>query len=234
MSNAKDLEAKARPGWPPVNAVLMSTPGSNVVLCSPIAGDPDAAVNQSISQPQGMIIGMLTPGPGILDEIHVITQRTGIGGTPSAVAQNVRWSVCSVVAEKDPLCLAGIKFDTVLATGIAQVAPATIGDVPLATGLALAVPTQFVIVVQGAFQSVADLSIYAQNCRSAGPLPGVYGNISGGVVITAAAYCTNRLTFDGVNPPQIQTGIYSAGVNDPYITPIAYKGLSVYAKWRKQ
>jgi len=206
----------------PNYTILGSTPTSAVAVCSPITGDPDLTLNASISDVQSMVIGFITPCAGILTEIHMITQRYGVAAG-NATSQNIRWSVCTV-RPTSAANTVGIEIGEVLATGITTVAPSIVGNVTLVSGLTLAVPQQFIVVVKAPFKFVEADKIFVQNCKSAGPIAGVFGVAVGRTILSTAGYTTTPTDFDAVTP--------RIPVAGDTIAASQYKGLAIYTNWR--
>lgn len=205
-------------GIPESHAVVQAFPSTAQVYCSPIAGDPDTGAQQELSLIQHYGTGFLMPGAGVLTEIHFVAQ--GNAGN-SATARNIRWCVTSVV--RDNSAATGLAVGEVLATDVAAVAGTAAGDVTLASGLTLAVPSQFMVFIKQGTTFVATEQIRCQNLRSGGPIPGVVGLYSGGI-ISAAQYMS--VTVD-VNTPTPNPVIPGDG-----IITASFKGLAVYVKWR--
>lgn len=199
------------------NTLVGAAPATAQIYCSPIAGDPDTAAEAVISMFWHEVTGFLLPESGVLTEIHAIFQNNGAN---PATAKNVRWTVATV--KQDPTAETGLAIDQVLDSGIASVAGNASGDVMLATGKSLAVPSQFVVCIKAATDNTNTLKV--QNLRSGGPVPGVVGAYASGLV-AAAAYSTTTTDLDVVTPAALATG--------EKIKVSIWKGLSVYIKWRK-
>lgn len=203
-------------------AVLMASPATPQVLCSPITGDGDLTKNESISGIQGIVTGFIAPSNGIVTEVHFIAQRTG-KAAGSSTPVNVRWSICTALPE--PSSPAGIKVGAVLATGLTAVAPATLGDVTLASGLSVLVPKQFIVIVKAPLSGLEANQVYVQNCMSGGMIAGVFGTVAAGNVVSAATYTTASMDFDATTPAVPTPG--------DLINITQYKGLSVFTKWKR-
>lgn len=200
------------------NTMVAAAPATAQVYCSPIAGDPDTAAQSIISMFWHEVTGFLQPEDGVLTEIHAVFQ--GNGANPST-PKNVRWSVATL--KRDPTAKTGLAIDQVIDTGVTSVAGNASGDVTLATGKSIAVPSQFVVCIKAATDGTNTLKV--QNLRSGGPVPGVVGTAAGGELVAAAAYSTETFDMDMVTP-----GIPASGEK---IQPSVWKGLAVYIKWRK-
>ncbi len=195
------------------------SPNTEQVICSPISGDPDLNNQETICGIQHIAIGFLLPNPGVLTDIEMTCQ----GSIGTGVNRNIRYSI--VQAKKDNAAPTGLAHSKTLLTGVTPVADNAVGRVVLATGLAVNVPSQFIIAVKGPLQADAS-SVYVQSMRSAGPVPGVVGTISGQDLISAATYTFAAVSFDATNPPIIPQG--------DMLTVTLYKGLAINIKWRGQ
>lgn len=200
-----------------VRAVLDAWPNTAQVVTSPITGDPDPNNDESICNVQHIATGFLLPKAGYIDEIHFIAQ----GNTGAGVNRNIRYSVVEVTHE--PAAQTGLKHNSTLATGVTPVADNVSGDVTVAVGLNLAVPSQFVIALKGPARFNSE-AVRVQNCLSAGPVPGVLGIVPNGNVISAATYAFNTTDLDVNTPGEIVAG--------DKLSISTFKGLTVYIKWR--
>jgi len=199
------------------HAILDVAPTTENVVCSPIIGDPDPTVQTSICGIQHMGIGFLLPTAGLVTGIYCTAQ----GNLGPGASREVRWSI--VEMEQDPAKTVGIKSKSTIATAIATVADNVAdGEITLATGISVAVPAQFIIGLKG--EKLVDDPIYVQNCLSGGPIPGVFGLVNSGNVISAATYTFDNFEFTGGTPGLIPDGD-GLGVT-------TFKGLSVYIKWK--
>lgn len=201
-------------------AMVYAFPNTAQIYTSPIAGDPDTAAQEALSGIQHMGTGFLLPKSGILTEIHFIAQGNGAN---LATARNVRWTVASLA--NDPIAPTGLAVGEILGEGVVSIAGNVAGDVTVVSGLSLAVPSQFMVFLKQSFTSTANEQIRVQNLRSAGPVPGVVGAVSGGSLIATATYMAETTNFS--NPPG------SIPVGDALI-PAAYKGIACYIKWKGQ
>lgn len=197
-------------------AMVYAFPSTPQVYTSPIAGEPDTASSLSSGLLAGHPgTGFLLPKSGILTDIGFIAQ----GNAGAGVSQRVYWYVATI--ENDPAAKTGLKIGEVLDTGYADVADNFNGNVALATGKTLAVPSQFMLFVKSDFGT----GIKVQLMNSAGPVPGVIGGITGSTLITAATYTTDIVDF--ASPPD---GVI-AGTK---LRGLTYKALSTYIKWKGQ
>lgn len=218
MSIVRHKQIHEQLGIPEAHAIVQAFPDTPQVYCSPIAGDPDTGAQQELSLVQHYGTGFLMPGAGVLTEIHFVAQ--GNAGN-SATARNIRWCVTSVV--RDDTAATGLAVGEVLATDVAAVAGTAAGDVTLASGLTLAVPSQFMVFLKQGYTNTATEQIRCQNLRSGGPIPGVVGVYNAGI-ISAAQYMA--VTVD-TNTPTPNPVIPGDG-----IIAATFKGLAVYVKWR--
>lgn len=204
-------------GLPEVSAVVDTWTDSKQVYASPIAGDPDLARESHISGAVHTVTGFLLPKAGILEEIHMECQ----GNTGSGINRSVRWCVCSI--KRSISSATGLAVDKVIATGLTNVADNSSGDVTLATALALAVPSQFVITIKAPFKALATEQIWVQNTLSAGALPGVIGTYTGTAgLVSAATYIGGG---DIADPPEAMLPDDGLNVSD-------FKGLTQWIEWR--
>lgn len=210
------LGLKTGSGTPLPQAVVHAFPNTPQVYCSPVAGNPDTANQYSLGGLATHIgTGFLMPKAGVLTDIGIIAQGNAGAGTPITV----RWTVCSI--KSDPTASTGIAVDQIIDTGLADIANNFNGNVLVASGKTLAVPSQFMVFLKAGIGQ----NVYAQLLGSAGPLPGVVGNVSGSVLTSAATYATSSVDL-AVPPAGVVAG-------DP-ITILQLKPVSVYVKWKGQ
>jgi len=207
-------------GGDKVRAVVDIAPANEVTVCSPISGDPDINSQQSLSSAATLVTGFLLPRPGIVTEVHMITQ----GNNGSGINRKTRYSICDVEKETSGLSpdSVGLKIRSTLKTAQTNVSDNFNGDVTLASGLAVQVPPQFVIALKSAAFAG---NINVQNTLSAGPIPGVVGIAFNNSIVSAATYKLESL--DTSNPPSLVN-------NGETIITSGFKGISVYIRWKAQ
>lgn len=215
MSVVSHIKEHAQLGIPEAHAVVQAYPSTPATYFSPIAGDPDAATNVSISEIFHIGTGFLLPKAGVLTDIAMKTQ--GSSGTGD---KNVRVTVATI--KRDNTSFTGLAVDQILYEDVVVVDGAFNGVVTLATGLTLSVPAQFMVFVKAPFG--AGISLQAMN--GAGPIPGVVGMNNAGNLIAACSYIGANFDSQGVTPASMTPG--------EKISAHTYKGVGVFIKWRGQ
>jgi len=197
-------------------SIVDMAPTAAIPICSPITGDPDLNLESNISGFYPLLTGFITPHPGIITEVGFYTQ--GNGGT--GVSRNIRWGVGTVAS--NPAAATGIEVPNFIAQGVTSLADnAADGKVVLVTGANIPVDEYFAVCLKGARQTVEG-RIFAQNCLSAGAMPGVIGDVSGPLV-SAATYYLESFDTDAVNPAVFVPATVIAA---------PYKGISMYVLWK--
>lgn len=200
-----------------VKAVVDAWTNTFVPYCSPIAGEPDLANQAPITGFRAILTGFLLPKAGILDGVKAIFQ--GNGGNNGLSSINVRVTVATI--QRNPARTAGLNVGEILYTGLTSVINNASGDITLATGLNLNVPSQFIVLVKAA-DTAGTINI--QNMLSAGPLPGIRAALLGSVLFSAPVY--EHMAIDNLDPPAIPvagSGIQTANAK-PSATYIMWKG----------
>lgn len=206
---------KTGAGTPLPQAVVQAFPNTPQVYCSPIAGEADTANSTLISNVDHSGAGFIMPKAGIVTEIGYIAQ----GNTGAGTVRNLRWNIVGI--EGDSAADAGLKIAANLQTGLSTVANNYNGVVAI-TGLALAVPAQFMVF----FKTAATGDCNAQLMKSAGPIPGVVGSLSGAVLKSAVSYSPELVDIDAVTPRVLAVG--------ERIRASFFGGVAVYIKWKGQ
>jgi hypothetical protein len=197
-------------------AMVYAFPSTPQAYCSPIAGDPDLTKQVPLHEISAIGTGFLLPKAGIVTEIGFYTQ----GCTGAGASKTLRYNVCSLA--QDNTAATGLKVAENLLTGTTPLADNFNGKVVVATGLNLAVPSQFMVFLKAPFQPTGTK---AQAMLSAGPIPGVVGN-DGAALVSTAAYTSTTLDFDAATPIVLAAG--------EKIAASLYKGISCYVKWKGQ
>jgi len=218
MDIATHIKEHEALGTPKTSAVVYAWSNTAQVYTSPIAGDPDLNNEEHCVGAQ-LVTGFLMPKAGIVEEIHFIAQ----GSTGTATTVSMRASI--TLPERDSTSDTGIRHGASLGTYTSNVAGNVSGDVTLAAGLAVAVPSQFLISITTEFTiatAAGAAAPFVQALLSAGPIPGVVGNVSGGVLTSAAQYFSGDASFGAVPPDEPSAKLQ--------VSP--YKGVAIYIKWR--
>lgn len=183
------------------------------IFTSPIVGDPDLNNEVSMGTAFPYIMGFQMPKAGFLKSFNMVCQGSlgdGLGN------ETARIQICSV--RQQPLARSGLEIDQILHEDISAVINNATGLVTLLDGLNVAVPPQFVVVLDAAATST---NVKVQACLSAGPMPGLVGFYSPGTgLISAATYSSATLTLDNA-------GVVSG--TDISISTL--KGMSTFIEW---
>ncbi|MDH5524464.1 MAG: hypothetical protein OEY01_10800 [Desulfobulbaceae bacterium] len=201
-----------------VHNVVPSTPSTEQIVCSPILGDPDTVNNADLCGVSHIHTGFILPTGGIVTGLYFVAQ----GNTGAGVARNFTFSLCEV-RPSVAAASAGMKVSRIIYTGTTTVADNASGIITLASGLTEKVPTMFTLSIKGPFRSTASEKVNAQAGKSAGPVPGMSGVVSGTNVISAATY-VGSITVDLVTP--------AAEVAESVLAATPFKPIVAYLKWR--
>lgn len=199
MSVNKHVKEHAILGVTPPNggviAVTNNLGNNESFYASPMVSEGDTSTEVDLCLIAWIHLPFIMPSAGIVTEIHFIAQ----GNTGGGVARNFKWAVGNIVGFTDGLA-AGFGFGTTLGSGATTVDDDAAGDITVASGLSINVPTQFMVGMKGPFKTTASQKVRAQRGISGGPLTGYPADVEGGTILHSAVTLAGTTSTDTTTP----------------------------------